>query len=459
MIQGNDAGAASQIPIPATVDDHAEPAHLLADRHRLETTPSRDLNTRPIAGDMATRRDAPNPGGLRGRQRQNRRSVSTGTLCRIAGLGLLLWAAAASAPAQANCAVPPPPVRDIDLPRFYSDDSGSIVDPALLAKHRAAVAPLTTFLRAVVSDADKSIRRIKPDSQAEAGICAVLWLDAWARGEAWLGNMASKQGEYQRKWDLGGVALAYLKVRRFASEDERRRIEPWLVRWADVARAFFDHPERKRNNHWYWLGVGLAATALATDSGRHWDLARGIMMDAAKDIQANGTLALELERKGRALHYHVFAATPLVMLAELGFVNGEDWYKLGDGALHRLVAAAARSLANPEAFAQLAGEEQESGTTTGAGWLILYERRYRERVEADWPTVKPAHRWLGGDVLLLTKVLGALPPPAFQPTLPAAVLPAPMPAPMTAPIPPPIPTQVAPHHPSGDPRKVILRAP
>ena len=349
----------------------------------------------------ATSGIATDGGGLRGRFTRR-----TGGIWRAAGLGMALLAGPAVGSASANCTMPPPAVRDIDLPRFYSDESGSIVDPVLLAKHRAAVAPLTEFLRAVVADADKSIRRAKADAQADSGICAVLWLDAWARGEAWLGNMSSRQGEYQRKWDLGGTALAYLKVRRFATEDERRRIEAWLMRWADVARAFFDDPERKRNTHWYWLGVGLAATGLAANSQKHWDMARGIMLDAARDITADGLLPMELERKARALHYHVFAVTPLVLLAELGFARGEDWYQFGDGALHRLVAATARGLLRPEIFTALAGEPQEPGTSPGAGWLILYERRFKDRVEPGWPTVLAGHRWLGGDVLLLAKVLG-----------------------------------------------------
>ena len=324
-------------------------------------------------------------------------------------LAVGLCVAGGMIPAQAECLRPPPPIRDLDLPRFYSDDAGTVVDPELLAKHRAAVEPLTAFLREVVSDSDKSIRRTKLEQQAEAGICAVVWLDTWARGEAWLGTMSTKQGEYQRKWDLGGAALAYLKVRRFATEDERRRIDDWLKRWADISRAFFDNPEHKRNNHWYWLGLGLAATGLATGSQKHWDMARGIMTDAARDIQADGTLPLELDRKARALHYHVFAVTPLVVMAELGFARGEDWYQLGNGALHRLVSVTARGLRDPRLFEAMPQVEtaQEPNTSPGSGWLTLYAHRFPARTSPDWPKVAPGHRWLGGDVLLLARAIGS----------------------------------------------------
>jgi poly(beta-D-mannuronate) lyase len=296
------------------------------------------------------------------------------------------------------CPPPPPPVRDIDLPRFYADTEGSVVDPALAARHKAAVEPLTAFLRHVVSDADRSLRRAKPEARQEAARCALAWLEAWARGDAWLGRMASRQAEYQRKWDLAGVALAYIKVRRHATPEQRRLIEPWLVRFADAARAFFDDPARRRNNHWYWLGLALGATAMAVDSDRHWAEAGLVMDSAVRDIRADGTLAHELERRSRALHYHAFAAMPLVVLAELAAARGEDWYALGDGALHRLVRATVDGLADPERFRALAGEPQERPSRAGAGWIRLYAARFPHRLGTTPADAPQGHRWLGGDV-------------------------------------------------------------
>ena len=314
-----------------------------------------------------------------------------------------------ASPARAadDCPPPPPAVRDLDIPRFYSDAKGTIVDKALLAKHDKALEPLKVFLQSVASNADKSIRRQSPKSQAEAAACSLTWLTAWAREGAWLGKMAQQQAEYQRKWDLAGVALAYLKVRPFASPADRALIEPWLIKWADAARAFFDNPERRRNNHWYWLGVGVAATALGTDSQRHWEMARGIMMDAAGDIAADGTLAMEMERGPRALYYHVFSTMPVVVLAELGAARGEDWYALKDGAVHRLVAITFAGLKEPATFAAVTGIEQEDDPNTRAGWLQLYASRFPDRVptEKDWPEVKSGHRWLGGNVMALSVAL------------------------------------------------------
>ncbi len=304
-----------------------------------------------------------------------------------------------------SCPSVPPPVISLNVPRYYTDAEGTIVDPKLHAQHDAAVAPLTEFLREVVSNADHAWTRTSSKAQAEAAECALLWLGTWARAGAWLGTMSTKQAEYQRKWDLAGVALAYLKVRRFAVPEMQQVIDPWLIKFADVSRAFFDDPEHKRNNHWYWLGLGVGAVGLATGSQPHWNMAREIMQDGAKDISADGTLAAELARGPRALYYHVFSVMPLVLLAELGAAKGEDWYSLENGALHRLIATTTTGLVSPETFDNLVGERQERPVNTRAGWFQAYQNRFPDKLDTPLPNVADSHRWIGGKVAVLLQAL------------------------------------------------------
>ncbi len=330
------------------------------------------------------------------------RQVRTSLLVAVATL------AGATVHAAAVCPAPPAAVKDLDIPRFYGDVKGSIIEPKQKALHDAAVEPLAAFLREVTTDADKAHRRTRFVEKKEAATCALGWISAWAAGDAWLGRMAQAQAEYQRKWDLAGVALAYLKVKSFATPEQRRIIEPWLMRFADGARAFFDDPKHKRNNHWYWLGLGIGATGLATDSDKHWQIARGIMTDAARDISADGTLALEIQRGGRAIHYHAFAVMPLVVLAELGRAKGEDWYALNQGALHRLVDVTIAGLADPAMFDRLAGVVQQRPLThsTGAGWIQMYAAHNADRLQGkSLPGMKSGHRWIGGDAQVLDEIL------------------------------------------------------
>lgn len=309
---------------------------------------------------------------------------------------------AASHAARAECPAPPPPVKDLNLTRFYADKVGSVVDPEKMDAHKAETAPLTEFTGFIAKQADKSWQQRSSPQGTIA--CELSWLTAWAKGGAYLGIMSSPQSESQRKWDLAGTALAYLKIRRWASADDRAIIEPWLTTWAGKARAVFDDTSVKRNNHWYWLGLALGAVGLATGSDEYWQMAKGIMADAAKDIAADGTLPLELAREARALHYHAFAVMPLVTLAELGAAKGEDWYALNDGALHRLVAKTVEGLADPAVFDKLAGATQERPVKSFAGWAALYEARFPKRI-ANLPLQESKHRWLGGDVAVLQRSL------------------------------------------------------
>lgn len=307
-----------------------------------------------------------------------------------------------SAPARSACPSPPPPVLDLDLTRFYADKAGSVVDPEKMAAHKAETAPLTEFVGFIAKQSDRAWTQRSAPTVPVA--CAVSWLKAWAAADAYLGQMSSPQSQSQRKWDLAGTALAYLKIRRWTPAEDRALIEPWLIKWADAARAVFDDKSIKRNNHWYWLGLGLGAVGLATGSDTHWQMAKAIMADAARDIAADGTLPHELERQGRALHYHAFSVMPLVTLAELGVSRGEDWYALNGGALHRLVSKTAEGLAEPAIFDKLAGATQERPVKTFAGWLSLYRARFPGRLKTDLDQPS-SHRWFGGDVSVLRRAL------------------------------------------------------
>ena len=276
-----------------------------------------------------------------------------------------------------------------------------------LAEKQAAIAPLRAYLDTVTRFADDAAEG--PDRMRSArASCAIGWLRQWADGGAYLGRMANKQAEAQRRWNLAGLALAYLKVRRYASPGERAGIDRWLRDIADRDRALFDDPGRQRNNHWYWLGLGQGSVGVATGSARHWAAARRVMHDAVEQIGQDGLLALELKRGRKALHYHAFAAQALVVLADIAAAKGADWYALGDGALHRLVGATATGLVDPAGFARRTGLAQDRPVSPRAGWLQLYDRRFPGRLPADLGFGHRNGRRIGGDVRVLNAVLRKL---------------------------------------------------
>lgn len=313
---------------------------------------------------------------------------------------LICVAVPAGREAVALCAGSPAPIVDLDMERRYSDAVGSTADAALEARHRAEAEPLRRALEIVTRAADAAIER-RPGRRDAADIgCGRALLLAWARKGALLGTMHSKQAEYQRKWDTTGFALAYLKLRPLLTVAERAEVDGWLTRLAGAARTFASAPGRKRNNHWYWLGLGLGAVGLATGDASLWDRAHGIYRDALADIAPDGTLPLEMARGARALHYHDFSLMPLVTLAELAAARGEDWYGERGGAIHRLAAVTLDGLADPDTFAKAAGlPPQVLGAKPGTGWRCLYGRRHPAAGSAtDFCRSATRHRWLGGDV-------------------------------------------------------------
>ena len=233
-------------------------------------------------------------------------------LLRLALLPTLL----ASAGAFAACPAPPPGQPDIRAIGYYTDKVGSVIDPALQQQNKDATAPLDRYAADVARMSDDYLRTSDP----AAAQCTLGWLGAWADDGAMLGQMIrvnNDQSFYMRQWMLDAVAMAYLKVHDQANPQQRARIDPWLQKLARANLAYWDNPKRRRNNHYYWGGLGVLATGLATDDDALWQAGHAAFQKGIDDIQDDGSLALEMTRGQRALHYHDYALAPLVMMAEL----------------------------------------------------------------------------------------------------------------------------------------------
>jgi poly(beta-D-mannuronate) lyase len=316
------------------------------------------------------------------------------------------------------CPTPPAPQRDIHAPSFYSDPKHSIVDSARYAARETAMKPLHDFAEGVTRLADRWVEARPP--QPAAARCALAWLDSWGSKDAMLGDI-SNQGGYERKWTFGGIALAYLKIRDAPGLDPaaKARVEAWFARLGAAVRRYYDRPPGRGasdriNNHLYWAALAVTAGAIATDDRAAFDWAMEKYRFALTQIENDGTLPLELARGRRALHYHLFALAPLVMLAEIGTVNGRDLYAERDGALGRLVSRVVSGLSDPADFTKRAGAAQESERLSGwsLAWAEIWHARRRD------PAIVPLLRqyrparnsWLGGDMTLSFGVPDLSPP-------------------------------------------------
>jgi poly(beta-D-mannuronate) lyase len=303
-----------------------------------------------------------------------------------------------------GCAPPPAPVFDLEGESPYGDAAHSVVDPSAAARNREAFGPIGRFTAGVVRAADHAYAG--GPGAVEAARCALAWLSSWAEAKALSGRI-NNQGGYERKWNLAGLSLAYVKLASTPGLDERRRnfVERWLNDTARSVMPSYERPQRNdnNNNHAYWAGLAVAAAGVASDDRElfDWGIARYRL--GIGQIAEDGTLPLEMARKSQALHYHLFALTPLVFLAELGRENGLDLYGERSDALHRLVDRALKGLDDPAWFAQRAGAEQTAASRLARDdlpWMEAYRRRFGDRRLEPWldryrPIKSP---YLGGDV-------------------------------------------------------------
>jgi poly(beta-D-mannuronate) lyase len=282
-----------------------------------------------------------------------------------------------------------PPIRDVTGVSFYVDDAKSVADPDLRAQNLAALAPLRRFVADVIALTDGWMVSRPADpryAQRAAGA-----LSAWAVAGALLGQV-NQQGAYEREWTLGSLSLAYLKIRDapFIPAPHHAAIQRWLCAIATAVRPPYERMTKKSssNNHAYWTGLAVAAAGIACQDRGHfdWGLARARI--GIGQIRDDGLLPLELERERLALHYHVFALSPLVLLAELAVANGVPLYDERDHALRRLAERVIAGLADPRAFEQLTGFAQEQLTDppqkADLAWAEPYAARFPDARLAAW---------------------------------------------------------------------------
>ncbi len=198
--------------------------------------------------------------------------------------------------------------------------------------------------------------------------------------------MSSNRAYYVQGWVVGAIAIAYLKIREagLATPQQTETIALWMQSVGEQTKQYYDAHKKagngdSRNNHLYWAGVELAAIGVVANDRKDFDWAMATYDNGVDQIQPDGSLPLEMARGGRALHYHLYALAPLVLLAEFGEANHLDLYAHANGALHRLVNFSVAGVQDPTPFVKATGVQQEvTKPLTGdqIGWAPPYLQRF-----------------------------------------------------------------------------------
>lgn len=262
---------------------------------------------------------------------------------------------------QGKCPrVPAPYTSALEFPSKYegSDHARDTLNRNAESRYKKATRTLQEYESGLAELSDLHVQ-----GQAASAACALDWLDRWASADALTGP-ANMTGRATRKWTLSAAAFSFLKIHEAPGldPDAKARVSIWLKRVAGiVVQEHQQIPPEKINNHYYWAAVAVGAVGIATDDRALLDWALAGYRRSVRAIDAEGLLPRELARRSRALSYHLYALQPLVMLAEMGRVNGLDLYIENDCALCRLVNRVTTSVADPSYFEKRTGAQQILG--------------------------------------------------------------------------------------------------
>lgn len=303
-----------------------------------------------------------------------------------------------------RCPSPPSPYTGALVFRSKYEGSGRSRDTLNSDAQRAyqlATAPVQALERGLSELSDRFVQ-----GDGNAAICGVAWLRHWARANALMGE-ANMTGKAVRKWALAAIAFNLLKIQHAHGLNPADLIEvrAWLAELAGaVINDYADIPPEKINNHYYWAAAAVGATAIAIQDRGLLDWSIQAYRASVRDIDAEGLLPRELARKSRAFSYHVFALQPLMMLAEIGRVNGIDLYAEDGCAICRLATRVTNSINDPAYFEARTGTPQvmeEGADGRALIWVEILSRACPDdaRLKALHTRYQPfSGRRLGGNL-------------------------------------------------------------
>jgi len=284
---------------------------------------------------------------------------------------------------------------------FYADKAGSVVDPEAQRRDEAAQAPIRNMLLYVETALDAERGR-SPTIDCAFGI-----IEDWAEEKAMTERPKNFEGVVRRQGyaiGLGVIALKFDRLGYPATPPMRR----WLRTLVDSVMEEYRRSDL-RNNLYAWAGVAAASYALVMRYPPAIEFEDEVWRTSIDQITADGFLPKELTRAHRALIYHQYAFSALLMLRQMRLALGES-ERAGDRiALQRLSARISFSLCGPQQMAAASGATQEMPDQTA---YRVPDTFGDDLLDPNWAKcgITPPHYndvSLGGRLDLTARLLGA----------------------------------------------------
>jgi poly(beta-D-mannuronate) lyase len=301
------------------------------------------------------------------------------------------------------CPAPTHISPDLTTDSFYSDSKGSIIDPVKWKAYQESSGPVKKLGQDAVDAADA----FQATGSRQAAECVLKLEKTAAVDQALTGKMSSNQAYFVQGWVVGALGIALLKVRDSDVIDkaDTKLLTDWMKTVSKQTMDYYNARLEKNpngQNHVYWAGVQVGAIAIASNDRKLFDWALMAYRTGIKEISPEGTLSEEMRRGQRALHYHLYAASPLVYIAEFGEDNGTDLYAENDGALKRLVELSIKGLEGSGTFDKATGIKQDlpdgPPSAEAIGWAKVYVHRFPDPAISKLISEAPSlgYMYLGG---------------------------------------------------------------
>lgn len=307
-----------------------------------------------------------------------------------------------------------PYTGDLDFPSKFegSDKARDDLNREAEKRYKKLIAPIRNMERGVNQQIEDYMRS---GNQASLD-CALKLLRDWSAADGLMGASRTHTGKSMRKWALGTVASSWLRLKFSPTQplqDDPQlvaQVDEWLDRLAaQVVSEWRDQPLKKMNNHEYWAAWSVMATSVALNKPEYFEWSMKQFAIGASQIDDGGFLANELSRDTRALYYHNYALTPLLMIAAFAQANHHPIDAQQRQALHRLAERILSGVDDPDAFEKKTGKKQnlkDFKSNSKFAWMEIYcvTLECNDAQQAHLSRIRPLKNYrLGGN---LTELFG-----------------------------------------------------
>jgi hypothetical protein len=291
------------------------------------------------------------------------------------------------------CPAPVPAMTDMSrMFSFYAPTrTQSIVDPAVMARYAARVAPTDAFVTRLLDLNAQAIAATA--TRADVAACLVRQLREWADAHALLGGIADNDATGHRQaimlavWTGIGAANA-LAIARAAgpiAPHDDAAILAWFQQLSDaIVTEFTPQPGRPPGERWLnnvanhsqWAAVATGAFGALGGDAAAIGRSIGELDRALAAADSDGALPRELARGGKALHYQSFALLAIALLVRLADANHIALDRNQEAALQAIARFTLAASSSPSRVPKRVVARQVRGPEMNA-WMPVIVQHFR----------------------------------------------------------------------------------